>query len=192
MKHKILAIKCFLFTVLPRGVFVLVPDLLAPIVVPMALLFTKREDNNLPKLFRWWDNDVSINGDREEYWATEYEGGTYYSKHHPRSFLARYTWLGFRNRASKIAQDLGYFYPGPTDVEQDRETWGTYGVGRSKAGWIFNRSGKVYQIYIVKRIGKMCIRVNYGFKIWAALDHDHREQAMVVNISFSLVSFKPV
>lgn len=54
-----------------KNCLTIIPDLTAPIVVPVALLFTKREDNYLPKLFTWWDNDASINGDG---WAVLREG----------------------------------------------------------------------------------------------------------------------
>lgn len=38
---------------------------LAPIVVGFVLLFrfVKREDNEMPKWCRWFDNNVSMNGD---------------------------------------------------------------------------------------------------------------------------------
>lgn len=54
-------------------------DALAPIVVPFALLFTPRDADQLPGLFRAWDNNVSINGD---------SGGT---------LLPDGTWLQYRD-----------------------------------------------------------------------------------------------
>ena len=46
-----------------RGLAMLPADVLAPVVVAVALLGTKRTDKALPRWARWWDNDVSINGD---------------------------------------------------------------------------------------------------------------------------------
>ena len=37
-----------------------------------------------------------------------YGGDCYYARgHHPRSFWARYVWVGLRNRASQLSKDLG-------------------------------------------------------------------------------------
>ena len=47
-----------------RGLVMLPADLLAPLVVPFALLRTRWEDDELPRWARWWGNDVGINGDK--------------------------------------------------------------------------------------------------------------------------------
>lgn len=170
-----------------KGLAVVIPSLLAPVVVPIALLFTHRFDDHLPALFRWWDNDVSINGDRPEYWPAHYRGTTYYADAHPRSFWARYIWLGWRNRASWLAQRLGYLYQ-PGDL-QDRETWGDRKTGRDHAGWALNRVADVYQLYMVWPIGlRLCLRTNVGHKIWSG--YDNRPRAMVINITASVLSWK--
>lgn len=164
-----------------KGLVVLLPDLLAPFVVPVALVFTPREANQLPWLFRWWDNDVSINGDQGEGTPTYYAPG-----HDRRSFWARYVWLGWRNRASYLGLLMGYRYlPGE---KEDTQRWGDPATGRDHAGWCLTRCAHLYQLYLVKRVGPMCIRVNFGHKVWA--DVGNRPVAMVVNISFSLISWK--
>lgn len=80
----------------------LVLELLAFVVVPVALLFCKKDDEHLPKIFRWFEdaNDyydgkcAAINGDSG--WR---------KKHYPngknRTYFARLRWL-YRNR-------IGYF-----------------------------------------------------------------------------------
>lgn len=187
-KDKFKAMKCFMFSAFPRGLMVFIPDILAPIVVPIALLFTKREDDKLPKLFEWWDNDVSINGDQPQYWPLDYDGVTYYANAHPRSFKARYVWLGLRNRASRAAQMAGYNYPNGVD-DKERRVFGDIATGRDHEGWVVNNLDDIYQLYIVKKISsKMCIRINYGFKIWEK--PQGRTTAMVVNIGFSALSYK--
>ena len=107
-------------------------DLSAPLVMLLVLPFVPRSADHLPRLFRNWDNDVSMNGDGHG-WQDEggawhdaritpapegallvshsdpaYGGDCYYAKgHHPRSFWARYIWLGWRNRASLMSLELG-------------------------------------------------------------------------------------
>lgn len=103
-----------------KAYFCLPFDLAAPFVVPFLLLFTKSEDDRLKIGDSLWGNDASINGDirlpnswelrpisnnlsdEEEislcYWA---------KGHHPRSFYARFVWLGLRNRASALSQRMG-------------------------------------------------------------------------------------
>lgn len=157
-------------------------SLLAPLVVPIALLATSRDDNELPGIFRWWDNDVSINGDQAEGAETYYAPGR-----DRRSFWARYVWLGLRNRASRLAQDLGHeWQPGE---QADREHWGDPLTGRDHSGWTVNRCADVYQLYICQRLSsKLCLRINYGYKVWAG--YDQRQRANVVNITFSVLSWK--
>lgn len=187
-EHKVRA--CYsMLDAAAKGLKVLLPDLLAPIVVAIALLQTKREDDHLPAWAWRWDNDVSINGDRPEYWRADYDGTTYYADAHPRSFKARWIWLGLRNRASALSLKLGHTY---TEADKaDREHWGDHATGRDHEGWTLNRAGKVYQLYVVKRLKRfptLCRRTNYGHKIWT--NGDDRPVAMVVNITVSLVRWQ--
>ncbi|MBI3103250.1 MAG: hypothetical protein HYY98_17110 [Burkholderiales bacterium] len=194
-----------------RGLLVLPAALLAPLVVPIALLQTPRAANALPRWACWWDNDVSINGDgwavlRAGQWVRvqgdelpgevavpytdpAYAGDAYYAPgHHPRSFYARWVWLGLRNRASALAARLGYAVQ-PADL-LDANTWGTDTTGRNHAGWCVRRNGPVYQLSIVRPIGAgLCLRVNTGHKLdlvrrWG------RDVALVVNITASVLRFK--
>lgn len=108
-------------------------DLSAPLVMALVLPFVKREADRLPRMFSAWDNNVSLNGDgevvrrgdawvnlRDIGWTPEpgeqviryddplYDGDAYYAKgFHPRSFWARYVWVGLRNRASMLSVKLG-------------------------------------------------------------------------------------
>ena len=170
-------------------------DLLAPIVVPIALLFTKRESEHLPRLFLWWDNDASINGDgwavwRDGQWVhvfgderpgerpvpyadPEYTGDAYYCKgHHPRSFYARWVWLGLRNRASKLSQILGFvhFPDAPVRVS----------VGET---WDLTEVAGAYRYRESIPLGPMQIKLHYGYKVPQYAD---RATANLVAIGFSL------
>jgi len=72
----------------------------------------------------------------------------------------------------------------------DAQSWGDPATGRDHEGWSLNRRGPAWQLYIVKRLGsKLCLRVNYGYKVWAG-PGDHRPVAMVVNITASLISWE--
>jgi hypothetical protein len=160
--------------------------LLAPIVVPVALLFTKWEDNNLPKLFWWWDNDVSINGDEIDRnggnaWALDYKENAYYAKAPPRSFWARYVWLGWRNRASALSERLGYRYEKYEFVA--REIIGSPDVSRTNPGWKFVYSGPICQLMVVIPLGsKLCYRFNWGYKFF------DKPRTPPVGITFSILS----
>lgn len=177
-----------------KGLLVLPANLLAPVVVPVALMFTPREANSLPKLAAWWNNDVSINGDHqvpaplED--TPEIRAACYYAPgHHPRSFYARWVWLGLRNRASALAVSLGKSIP-TSDLLSDADTFGDPATNRNHAGWLVLRNGPVYQLIIVKRISSgLCLRVNYGHKLNLVRAHG-REVAMVINISISVLSWK--
>ena len=160
----------------------MLPAFLAPAVVPLALLFTKWEDNHLPTLFRIWDNDVSINGDHVADWGLTNTGPAYYASSPPRSFWARYVWLVFRNRCSWLNERLGHRYqPGEFDSIQ---TYGDPKVNRDRAGWYVRYTDHICQLMVVIRVGKLVIRTNWGNKLF------DKPRAPIVAISFSVLSWK--
>ena len=189
--------------------FIWLYDMSAPVVMLFVLPFVKREAEHLPNLFRKWDNEVSINGDgtvvlRDGEWVRvhgnsregekvysysdmDYVGDSYYCEgHHPRSFYARYVWLGWRNRASKSSEDAGVEL-----TENDRLDTETSGWHPSKSveGIVLIRSGRHYQLMATKKIGPFCRRTNYGFKLNNSLKYN-RTRAMVVTIAVSLPLWK--
>lgn len=89
----------------------LTAELLGLVVVPIALLFTDKDSEHLPKWAYPWDNDWDgINGRAESYvWVKRY--GTEGVKR----FWPRFLWLAIRNRASNVSQLLGKRAP----VEDD-------------------------------------------------------------------------
>lgn len=166
-----------------RNLLTLPADLLAPAVVPVALLFTKTEDDHLPRLFWWWDNDASINGDQriDGSWellpistdlTNEHEISLcYWAKgHHPRSFWARFVWLGLRNRASALSQALG------TDVTGHATVW-------SGPTWTIHQVMDKYRYYELLPIGPVAIRMHCGYKV-PRIPTEH--MAPAVSIGFSL------
>jgi hypothetical protein len=148
-----------------RNLLALPADLLAPLVVPVALLFTRTRADHLPRLFWWWDNDASINGDKriEGQWellpistdlANPAEIALCYwaPGHHPRSFYARWVWLGLRNRASALSQALG------TEVDGPAAQW-------SGSTWTLHRVGDVFRFFELLPVGPVVIRMHCGFKV---------------------------
>ena len=186
-----------------RGLLMLPADLLAPLVVPFALLGCRWESENLPRWARWWDNDVGLNGDNFPVWVAdpgnplgrplpvpledtpEVRALCYWAKgHHPRSFYARWVWLGLRNRASALALQLG----GKADFSQPVQQWGDPDTGRDHAGWLLREHAGLYQFYATRQLGRMCLRTNYGYKVgFVSL---YRAQLPVVCITASLLSWK--
>lgn len=187
-------------------------DATAPLVMLVALLFTPRSANKLPKLFRKWDNDVSINGDgcgwlrADGKWVdlrdgvqhegepligyddTSYGGTAYYAKgHHPRSYWARYIWLGWRNRASKLSLDLGI-----TARKDGIElVAGDVGIGTRKEGFFFLRHGSDFHYKSVRRIGRFVLIRSIGYKLEIRYKSDRPEgPAAAVLIPISLKRWK--
>lgn len=173
-----------------RGLVILIPNLLAPIIVPIALIFTKWEDEKLPSAFRVWDNDLSINGDPRKYDGgnflnkvpieednQEVKDGCYWSKgNHPRSFWARYVWLGWRNRASKGALMLGKSYSTTTPL-----ILGDSKTENGHPGWMLVNVNDNYRLYIIKKLGPLAYRFNWGFKV----EQNRDGKIMPVNITIS-------
>lgn len=172
-----------------KNLVTIIPDLLAPVVVPLALLFTKWEAEHLPRWAWWWDNDASINGDVRTDDPADGLGGwalrpvplerdsqeaiamCYWAKgHHPRSFYARWVWLGLRNRASSLSQHLGSDVTGPATV------W-------TGPTWRVNRVGDDWRYFELLPIGPLAIRMHCGYKV-PLLPGESRGAA--VSIGFSL------
>lgn len=197
-------------------------DLSAPIVMLLALPFVKREANRLPRLFRKWDNNISINGDSggvlmpdgrwlqwrnltDEQWkevadygllsvtydSERYRGDAYYALgHHPRSFWARYVWLGLRNRASKLALESGRPVDGPIEVLS-----GSIDIGTRKAGHFLLKCGDTYHYKSAKPFrlfGFELVRIrSYGFKLEIALKNaDQADRVATVAIGWSAKRWK--
>lgn len=161
-------------------------DLSAPLVMLLVLPFVRREADRLPKAFAKWDNNVSLNGDGEG-WCDDdgtwydtrvrpapegvpvmshsdprYGGDCYYARgHHPRSFWARYVWVGLRNRASQLSKDLGELVTerpvcisGNPDIHRN----GPY-------GHFLLKSGGCYHYKSIQPLGHFALIRSYGYKL---------------------------
>jgi len=201
-RHKLSATRCFIEAAI-KGVIDIIPNLTAPVVVPIALLFCKWESEKLPSLFWWWDNNVSMNGDNADWKmgedgisrpapypledTPEVRAKNYWLKgHHPRSFLSRYVWLALRNRGSKLSEALGVSLA-PRD--HDRELWGTDPIGQGIQGWALYRAGDAYQLHWIKKFGPLELRASTGYKVWAR-NQWGVARASVTNITISARGWK--
>ena len=161
-------------------------DLSAPLVMLLVLPFVPRSADRLPRLFARWDNNVSVNGDSEVVrrgdrgvnlrdigWTPEpgeqviryddplYDGDAYYAKgHHPRSFRARYVWVGLRNRASQLSVDHGEDVP-----ERPTVISGRVGLGTHTEGHVLFRCGDLYHYKSVRKLGPFALIRSYGYKL---------------------------
>lgn len=187
-------------------------DLTAPLVMLIVLPFVGREANSLPKAFSKWDNNISLNGDsggvlidgqwidyhdvvdweavkdclQVTYDDPRYEGDAYYARgHHPRSFWARYVWVGLRNRATKLALDFG------KPVDQPIETVsGDLNISTTNPGHFLLRCGDTYHYKSIKQfalLGRTFARIrSYGYKLEIALKSPKEsDRAAVVAIGWS-------
>lgn len=168
----------------------------APLVMAWVVPRLPWEAENLPERYAKWDNDVSINGDPWP-WAQDSSGRwyrhcpledtpevrakCYWAKgHHPRSRWARYIWLGWRNRATKMSESLGV--PATPDKIQ---MWGDPQTSKSHEGVKVYRMGDVWQIMSVTKFGPFAIRRNVGWKLNNVLENGHT----IANITWIPFSF---
>lgn len=181
----------------------------APVAVFYALLFTRRADNRLPRLFWRWDNNKSINGDghyvrrggklvhvRYLGWKTEpgeqliypddpgldKTARAYWAKaFHPRDFIARWVWLGLRNRASKYIWDTGVVAAGAKVIAGDSAV-----LNDDSHGWVLLQAGSHYQYYALKRKGRFTLRQSYGVKLSYVRDKEMPQRLPYTAIAYSL------
>jgi hypothetical protein len=127
-------------------------------------------------------DNVEVDAKTLAYWV----GG----KFHPRSFIARYVWLGIRNRASQAAADLGVLIT--DELKASLQTWGNPNVGEEVngervTGSFLRNVGEYYQLFAFHPVKVGWRRTHFGFKIGNVIDSEHRATvpAMPVAIGFS-------
>lgn len=162
-------------------------DLLSPIVVPFLLLFTSTSANRLKFFDNIWGNDVSINGDlRNPETGVLYviQNDTsnqqeidlcYWAKgHHPRSFYARWIWLGLRNRASMMNVMFGKEVITGAGANSGFEFWSSNGsqwiTASDRWEWLVRKvndanGNPVISIMSLEPVGNFYVRRYYGHKI---------------------------
>lgn len=150
----------------------LVLELLAFVVVPVALLFCKKDDEHLPKIFRWFEdaNDyydgkcAAINGDSG--WR---------EKHYPeptnRTYKARLLWL-LRNKIGRFSSEiLGVKvdevnpYSIQTIGDPHIASNGGKKSGFCKVTCILKDGRERFGFFRVVRYGKFYCRIYLGWKL---------------------------
>lgn len=172
----------------------------APFVMAWVVPKLPWDAEHLPANYARYDNDVSINGDPWPWkevngeWirfapiedTPEARAKCYWANgSHPRSKWARYVWLGWRNRATSYAAELG------VPAELGISVWGNHDVSNALPGVAVYRMGKHWQILVVEKVRglPLVVRKNYGFKINNVLNNQHTV-ANVTTIAFSLLRYK--
>jgi hypothetical protein len=185
-------------------------DCTAPYVMLFVLPFVKWEAEELPKFFHKWNNEFSLNGDRT-YWSEdgkrlrvpledtpEARALCYYAEgHHPRSFWARYVWLGWRNRASLASYEEGFEMT--PELKSSHVYWGDIKVGERvngvngeiTEGVLIRRCGEYYELYSIRVLNNKIERIRFGYKIGNAVSENSEfKRAMVVGIGLSYKRYK--
>lgn len=158
----------FLCSVLPA-------TLLGFFVVPVALLFCKKDTYDLPMLFWvWGNNEDGINGYRT---VSHFKGD-------PSGFYSRYMWLAFRNPVHNYKLSLGKVVnPKETNTKKLIGDIKTSDIGHP--GFLYQElSDGSWQLYWIKRYGSKCIRLNVGYKIFDKMKYGNIFKAQWV-LSFS-------
>ena len=187
-------------------------DFTAPIVMLFVVPFLKREAERLPKAFRKWDNNVSLNGDGNgwqdpdtgewfdtrtkkapegvrlyshqdlDYYGPVYYGWKVFQHLGPRHWINRYVWVGLRNRASKLSLDLGCKVEGEIKLIS-----GDFTIGRRKHdGYFLLRNGDNFHYKSFKTAGPIVIIRSYGYKLEIAKNNfKESNQSAAVAIGFS-------
>ena len=127
----------------PQAIFIGIFSLIfPPFIVPIALLFTKKTDTDLPSAFRWFDTpgEIDLFAKDEEAVGIMYERFGW--------FLTAWHWFGIRNRAMGLASALSV--PHNEWIPEDRLGTVEYGdrlwVQKKKLGsLLFVRGWLVYQ-----------------------------------------------
>ena len=170
-------------------------DFSAPLVTAIALIGLPDDATTLPKWARKWDNNVSINGDakavfRDGRWLDlrngnealpgehvysyddeGYDGKAYYAKWlHPRSYLARWLFIGVRNRASALSQQLGCEV-----TEYPQVLSGARNLSASNEGHLLLRAGDHYHFKTVTKTRTFgrdwAVIRSYGHKLEISMMH---------------------
>lgn len=112
-------------------------------------------------------------------------------KYHPRSWFARYVWLGWRNRASQASCDEGFIIT--DELKTTYRQWGNpevgkeLGDGKRVEGVFLRNVGEEYHLFAFEKVAVGHRRTNFGFKIGNVINSVNRltRPAMVTSIGFS-------
>jgi hypothetical protein len=99
---------------------------------------------------------------RYTYDDPDYTGDAYYARgHHPRSFWARYVWVGLRNRASMLSVKLGRDVTARPVVVSGDPTIHRHGP----YGHCVLRHGDTFHYKSIRAFGPFALTRSYGYKL---------------------------
>lgn len=157
----------------------------APIVMAWVCPRLEWEAEYLPHRYRHWDNEISINGDRGDWYMDEvenrfkrhpvpYEKGNsknsrgkwynYYApkKLSPRHWFSRYIWLGWRNRAVAYFSQFGAKEPEHDKLDLVKK-W-EYSTEKEYVEVLYYET--YMQVYYKRKVGPLHLRANLGYKLF--------------------------
>ena len=105
----------------------------------------------------YWDADAGNNIEQPTKKLAYWVGG----KHHPRSFWARYVWIGWRNRASQVSLDYG-IRARRADVIT---LFGSTAISTRKEGAFLMQHGDDYHYKSVRKVGGFALIRSLGYKL---------------------------
>lgn len=141
--------------------FFVVPLMIAGwFILPIVLLFVRKDEIRLPSLFKWFDSaDSYIDRDTSVYKAVCQEG-----------YWARYIWLAFRNPINYVGYKvLGFQFDG-TEMYYNYDSK-QFDIGDTSREGIrtieLMKNEKIfYEYYIIKKWSQTkCLRIRLGWKI---------------------------
>jgi hypothetical protein len=183
----------------------------APLVMAWVCPRLPWEAEELPAKYRMWDNEVSINGDKGNWYYDEanHIWGRYpipltkgnsknnrgkwynyytFKKLSARHWFARYVWLGWRNRASAAYLEHDVYAPKPEEIK-DIQKW----EYRTEEEGIEILYWNGYMQVFYQRHGKVIHRrANLGFKLGNVNEITKKIRAVYTPFSFKVRPGQPL
>ena len=185
--------------------------LLAPIVMAWVCPRLEWEAEHLPHRYRHWDNEVSINGDRGNWYTDEvenrhkrhpipYEKGNslnsrgmpfnYYApkKLSARHWFSRYIWLGWRNRAVAYYSQFGAKEPDHDKLDQIKK-W-EYNTEKENIEVFYYET--YMQVFYRRKVGPLHLRANLGYKLSNVDGITRKARPVYTPFSFKIRPNRPI
>lgn len=149
---------------------------IAPILLLYVLPFVSRSSTQLPSWLSMFDNDEGLNGNLEHNMGFS-----------PNSFVARWIWIGWRNRAVRAD-----YLNGVKQTEKSQVADGDPLTSEDHAGYCIVKAGELFKIFTSQKWWIFCIRRHYGWKLDQPWKMNGEYQGIVrpVTIGWSIRKWK--
>ena len=151
-------------------------QMLGWLILAVVLLFVPKEQNHLPKVFRWYDSLMGPKGDGimgdKRYQDKQIAKGL-----DPKGYWAKYKWIAWRNMADYFrGAVLGFKLPQTRATEiiyqsPDGEKvgdWGIPGLNYLELNVNGKRRWEIYHVWVYKvpfTSKRLCSRLRIGYKM---------------------------